>query len=78
MPNITDPSAGRPDNVSLWSDASTWKDLPDGWGRNNGDGSYTEALPEDGDDVMIMPGKEKLLVVSENLQSFIFFIFSLF
>ncbi len=61
-PEVPDVSniTGRPDNVLLWSEVETWESLPEGWGSNTGDGSYSGALPQDGEDVMILPGENKL------------------
>ena len=52
------PPDGRPANVSLWSDVESWKYAEPGWGGNKGNGTY--GLPEDGDDVMILPGESQL------------------
>ena len=59
LPGAGNFSSGRPDNVLYWSDIATWKNLPAGWGSNTGDGSYSGALPQDGEDVMILTGKRR-------------------
>ncbi|XP_072027284.1 LOW QUALITY PROTEIN: fibrocystin-L-like [Amphiura filiformis] len=56
LPDVGTNTSSRPSNVSLWSDVKTWENAPAGWGSNTGDGSYTGALPQDGEDVMILPG----------------------
>ena len=48
------PPNGRPDDVLYWGEAEAWADVSDGWGGNTGSGSL---VPENGDNVMIMPGE---------------------
>ncbi|XP_071488092.1 fibrocystin-L-like [Diadema antillarum] len=46
------PPAGRPSDVLYWGSTAAWADVPEGWGGH----PDTSVLPQNGDDVMIMPG----------------------
>ncbi|XP_054766411.2 fibrocystin-L-like [Lytechinus pictus] len=48
------PPDGRPNSTLYWSDAAAWEDVTEGWGGNTGSGS---SVPENGDNVMIYPGR---------------------
>ncbi|XP_072177767.1 fibrocystin-L-like [Diadema setosum] len=44
------PPEGRPAEVFYWSNPATWENVTEGWGGHGG------GVPEDGDDVQILPG----------------------
>ncbi|XP_041477742.1 fibrocystin-L-like isoform X1 [Lytechinus variegatus] len=44
------PPTGRPDDTLYWSDPRAWENVTEGWGGHGG------GVPQDGDDVQILPG----------------------
>ena len=45
------PPVGRPGEALLWSEAASWEGVEDGWGGSDGN------IPQDGADVMVLPGQ---------------------
>lgn len=47
------PPTGRPEDVLYWSNPEAWANVTEGWGGHGG------GVPQDGDDVQILPGRIK-------------------